>query len=84
MAEWQAPQPCAGCGALAPRALTLPSLSAMDGGRRAAFATNERSAHAPRKSRHPSSCGCCKPNKRVAEAVTTKSFPAARPWMISH
>ena len=92
MAEFQAPHACAGCGVPARRAiLTAPSLSAMDGGRRNAFATNERSANAPTKAkRHPASCGCCKGGSRKAEAVggpgaaAAKSFPAARPWMISH
>ncbi len=89
MAEFQAPHPCAGCGDPAPRVLlSAPRLSGMDPGRRDAFATNERSAHAPTRSRgaHPASCGCCKPRSRIlsAEAVPAKSFPAARPWMISH
>ena len=87
MAEFQAPQPCGGCGAAAPRViLSAPRLAGMDPGRRDAFATNERSANSPRQSRgaHPSGCGCCKPGKLTAEAVPAKSFPAARPWMISH
>lgn len=89
MSEFQTPQPCEGCGNLARRAmLTAPGLAGMDAGQRRAHATNERSANAPTKAkRHPASCGCCtsrgsKP--RVAEAVAAKSFPAARPWMISH
>ncbi len=86
MAEFQAPHQCDGCGAEARRAmLTAPGLAGMDAGRRTAFATNERSAHAPTKAKHhPASCGCCKPTRRVAESVGAKSFPAARPWMISH
>lgn len=92
MAEFQAPHLCAGCGTPARRAmLTAPGLAGMDAGRRHAHATNERSAHAPTKAkRHPSSCSCCKTGSRRAEAVgapgaaAAKSFPAARPWMISH
>ncbi len=89
MAEFQAPHPCAGCGGPAPRVLlSAPRLSGMDAGRRNAFATNERSADAPKRSggAHPSSCGCCKPRSRTlsAEAVPAKSSPAARPWMIGH
>ncbi len=91
MSEFQAPQPCDGCGAPARRAiLTAPAFSAMDGGQRRAHATNERSANAPTRSlgRHPTGCGCCKPRSPAlsAEAVAApaKSFPAARPWMISH
>jgi putative FmdB family regulatory protein len=86
MAEFQAPQPCEGCGAPSPRALlTAPALSSMDAGRRNAFATNERSANAP--TRHPSGCGCCvtpASKKLKAESVGVKSFPGQRPWMISH
>jgi hypothetical protein len=83
MAEFNKPQPCEGCGALAPRALTAPALSGMDAQRRNAFATNERSANAPK--RHASGCGCCKPGKLKAEAVpAAKSFPSQRPWMIGH
>ncbi|MDT7953366.1 MAG: zinc ribbon domain-containing protein [Acetobacteraceae bacterium] len=87
MSAYAAPAPCEGCGAAAPRALlTAPAFSGMDQGVRRAHATNERSANAPIQSRkHPPSCGCCRPaGKRVAEAVGAKSFPAARPWMISH
>ena len=89
MAEFQAPHPCAGCGDPAARVLlSAPRLSGMDAGRRDAFATNERSANAPKRSggAHPSSCGCCKPRSRTlsAEAVPAKSSPAARPWMIGH
>jgi len=89
MAEFQAPHPCAGCGGAAPRVLlSAPRLGAMDAGQRHAHATNERSSNVPKQSRgrHPASCGCCKPRSRTlsAEAVPAKSFPAARPWMISH
>ncbi len=85
MSAYASPAPC-GCGAEAPRALlTAPTFAGMDTGARRAHATNERSANAPLQSRkHPASCGCCRPTKRTAEAVGAKSFPAARPWMISH
>lgn len=86
MAAYADPAACSGCGGDAPRALlTAPAFAGMEGAARRAHATNERSAHAPLQSRkHPASCGCCRPTKRVAEAVGAKSFPAARPWMISH
>jgi putative FmdB family regulatory protein len=89
MAEYDSPQPCPGCGGSAPRALlSAPSFALMDGGKRRAHATNEKSAHAPRVARgHGASCGCCKPAKRKAEAVSApaaKSFPGRRPWMLSH
>lgn len=89
MAEFQSPHACPGCGDPAPRAILMaPSFATMDGGARRAHATNERSANAPTKGRrHPASCGCCKPvrNGLRADAVpAAKSFPSARPWMISH
>lgn len=78
-------------GADAPRAmLSAPGLAGMDPSRRSAFATNERSANAPKQSlgRHPKECGCCGPRSRAMSAQSVaapaKSFPAARPWMISH
>ncbi|WP_428484744.1 FmdB family zinc ribbon protein [Rhodopila sp.] len=89
MADFQRPQPCEGCGGSAPRALlTAPALSGVDPGRRRAGEVNERSANAPaRARRHPASCGCCSGagrKKPTAEAVTAKSFPTQRPWMIGH
>ena len=86
MAEFARPAPCPDCGADAPRSLAAPSFSAMAGAVRRAHATNERSAHAPKRSAaHGSGCGCCKPAARTAtDAGAAKSFPGARPWMISH
>jgi hypothetical protein len=62
----------------------------MDGATRNAHATNERSAHAPKSSKslgHGSGCSCCsgkKPSKAIYRADGGKTFPSARPWMISH
>nr|WP_174511786.1 zinc ribbon domain-containing protein [Methylocella tundrae] len=93
MAESAAPRPCPACGASAPRAiLTAPHMGAMSKERRMAFATNERSANAPRLSSagHGAGCSCCAGMSRKSGAATAaapsaaKSFPAARPWMISH
>ena len=88
MAEFDKPNVCEECGGTAPRALlTAPAMFGLDPGRRHAAAVNERSANAPtRTKRHPASCGCCsKPTGKLsAEAVTAKSFPASRPWMIGH
>ncbi|GJD51242.1 hypothetical protein OPKNFCMD_3994 [Methylobacterium crusticola] len=81
MAQFRDPHDCPGCGAAAPRAfLSAPRLSGLDAATRAAHATNERSRHAPR--RHGAGCGCCGP--KTAAPAAAKSFPAARPWMISH
>jgi len=87
MAEYAEPQPCPACSSLAERAiLSAPSLAMMDTARRAAFATNERSASAPRRTRdHGSGCVCCTPPRRLtAERVTEKMRSGTRPWMISH
>jgi putative FmdB family regulatory protein len=88
MAEYAQPQACPVCGEPAARAmLTVPALAGMDAGRRASYALNERSANAPQRSagRHPAACGCCSPRKSLrAEAVTPKTSPGARPWMIGH
>ncbi len=88
MSEYASPQPCARCAGLSPRALlSAPSFAASSSAARRAASLNERSANEPRRSaQHPSGCGCCaRPTRRLAEAVpAAKSFPAARPWMISH
>ena len=75
MSAYAAPALCK-CGTDAPRALlTAPAFAGMASATRHAYATNEQSANAPTQSRrHPASCGCCRPTKRVAEAV---SFPSA-------
>jgi putative FmdB family regulatory protein len=84
MAEYREPHDCPGCGVSAPRVIvTAPRLAAMGDARRTAFATNERAAHAPRQTEghmHGPSCGC----GGSAAPGTAKSFPGARPWMISH
>ena len=87
MAEYDAPLPCPECGASAPRVLlTPPLLGGMDQARLAAHATNERSAHAPRRSAgHGPGCGCCSGGGGKAKAsARSKGFPDRRPWMISH
>jgi putative FmdB family regulatory protein len=93
MTEYERPCDCPGCGAAAPRVLlTAPRMSLMSAESRTAHATNERSAHAPRtlaqmKGSHGAGCSCCsgtsnRPVKRGKNG--SKSFPTARPWMISH
>ncbi len=93
MAEYADPQSCPDCGSQAPRVmLTAPMLANMDAGRRTAFATNERSAHAPKSSKslgHGANCSCCGSGKKKGRLTLqgkdgSKSFPTARPWMISH
>ncbi|WP_426314431.1 FmdB family zinc ribbon protein [Methylobacterium fujisawaense] len=86
MAEFRDPHDCPDCGSSSQRAfLTAPRIAGMDAGLRAAHATNERSRHAPRRSgSHGAGCGCCSPKKTAAAPAAAKSFPSARPWMISH
>lgn len=84
------PCTCPSCGAAAPRALVAaPAFSSMPAASRAAHATNERSAHAPRESRnHGAGCGCCSSPVKLAgsaaRADAVKGNAAGRPWMISH
>jgi putative FmdB family regulatory protein len=84
MAEYREPQVCPGCGEPAPRVLlSAPHFADMGAARRTAHQTNERSAHAPGHTTghvHGPSCGC---GSRSSTSVA-KSFPNARPWMISH
>lgn len=89
MSAFDAPLACPDCGVDAPRAmLTAPALFGMDPVRRLAAATNERSSNEPKSSRnHAPGCGCCSGRKLkvpTAAAGAAKSFPKARPWMISH
>ena len=86
MAEFQDPFDCPDCGTSCKRAfLTAPRIASMDPGLKAAHATNERSRHEPRRSKgHAPGCGCCSTAKPSATPAAAKSFPKARPWMISH
>ncbi|MGV6875530.1 FmdB family zinc ribbon protein [Pseudochelatococcus sp. B33] len=92
MARYAEPHDCPECGAEAPRVLyTAPAMATMASSRRMAYAVNERSRHEPRlaSSGHGAGCACCSPGKlgkgRVATSANgVKSFPTARPWMISH
>lgn len=93
MSEYEAPQPCPDCGERAGRVLlTAPDFSTMSPSLRLAHATNERCATAPStlsalKGAHGSGCACCSgaPKRKTARGSNgAKSFPNARPWMISH
>jgi putative FmdB family regulatory protein len=94
MAECDAPQDCPQCAVEASRViLTAPNFFCMPSDRRKAHATNERSANAPKtvgeyKASHGPGCGCCsttKPSRLIKQTRSgAKSFPTARPWMISH
>lgn len=98
MSQCDEAQPCPECRAFSPRAfLTAPYVAGMDAGRRNAFAANERSANAPMsvgeyaeksaRAKHKAGCACCAPKMKSRTRVSptgAKSFPTARPWMISH
>lgn len=94
MSECDDPQDCPRCATSAPRViLTAPAFFCMPSDKRKAHATNERSTHAPQtvaeyKAKHGPGCGCCsskKPARLMKKTATgSKSFPTARPWMISH
>jgi len=94
MAECDAAAECPRCGDDAPRAfLTAPYFATMPAERRLAHATNEKSAHAPRRlsdmgAAHAAGCRCCgggRSSRLVKRGKNgSKSFPTSRPWMISH
>jgi putative FmdB family regulatory protein len=92
MSECREPLACPECGEAAVRVfLSMPAIAGMDPALRKAVATNERSTHEPRSSRlgHGAGCNCCSGLKRSGSTTSTapneaKSFPKARPWMISH
>ncbi|WP_137925576.1 zinc ribbon domain-containing protein [Cupriavidus sp. 2SB] len=85
MSRRDEPAACPDCGAAAARALVAaPSLGTLSTASRAAHATNERSAAAPKESRsHGAGCGCCSPVKLPTSPNAIKQ-PSGRPWMISH
>ena len=91
MDAWCEPCACPECGSDAPRVLlTAPHLASGDRGRMKAHGVNEAAADSPKRlSTHGPGCSCCAGGKKKARATLTrpdgsKSFPASRPWMISH
>jgi putative FmdB family regulatory protein len=96
MAKFDQPCDCPDCDHAAPRVmLTAPRhATGMSQETRLAHAVNEKSSHAPRtiadyKAKHPAGCSCCSsrslPKRKTARGKDgSKSFPTARPWMISH
>jgi putative FmdB family regulatory protein len=89
MSAFRDPCSCPDCGIEASRVfLTMPGVAGMDAVMRTAIATNERASHEPKRS-HGAGCSCCsgsakKPGKAATSPTGAKSFPKARPWMISH
>ena len=87
MLEYALPMACPICRQTSPRALLqVPGIAAMSTGQRKAHATNERSAHAPRvrSGGHGAGCKCCSSGSKRTAPAAAKTFPSARPWMISH
>ncbi|MEC9346251.1 MAG: FmdB family zinc ribbon protein [Pseudomonadota bacterium] len=91
LATHDQPSPCPACAAPAPRVMIhAPRLSAVSTATRIAHETNERSADSPKRSSHGPGCGCCGGASKARQGSTlrtpdgAKSFPAKRPWMISH
>lgn len=92
MSEYDQPCACPDCETSSKRVmLTAPHLASMNANKRNAMAVNERSSHEPISSKslgHGPNCGCCgsksKKSKAKVSASGAKSFPSARPWMISH
>jgi putative FmdB family regulatory protein len=95
MAEYRLPQTCPDCGKISERTfLDTPYLPILSAAKRRAHSVNERSAHEPRQSSqldtsrsHGLSCSCCHGKKSAGTHQApdgAKSFPAKRPWMISH
>ncbi|MCK0198525.1 zinc ribbon domain-containing protein [Ancylobacter sp. 6x-1] len=80
--------------------LTAPHFSAMSRASFTAHATNEQARHAPlstdeyrakqERQKHAAGCSCCSGGMKTKKSRTAsspsgaKSFPSARPWMISH
>jgi putative FmdB family regulatory protein len=86
MAEFDRPVPCPGCGAEAPRVLlSVPFFATMDGSRRNALATNERSASEPSRFKadggHGASCSCCRPVRAVSGG-SVQGSAGKRPGML--
>lgn len=89
MSAFRDPCACPDCGVEAARVfLIMPAVAGMDAARRTAIATNERASHEPKRS-HAAGCSCCSGGANMRSKTATsasggKSFPKARPWMISH
>lgn len=91
------PMACPQCGDMSARVIMLsPTVLEMASERRKAFETNERASHEPVVStsdrrafdhQHRNGCGCNakKPSRfMMLTPDGGKTFPSARPWMISH
>ncbi|MEL6196973.1 MAG: zinc ribbon domain-containing protein [Pseudomonadota bacterium] len=84
IAEFDQPCACPACGALSPRATSIPRLAALSHTARQAHATNERARHEPKSSRDlaPGEAGRKRTRARQY-ANGAKNMPSDRPWMLS-
>lgn len=79
------PCKCPACGAISPRALTVPQMSVMTSYARRSHAINERSADSPKRAK---ANGLTPSGPRIKRGATSgangfKNTPNARPWMLS-
>ena len=90
MRQFADPCDCPACGAASPRVmLSVPHLSAVSSTTRRAHEVNERASDSPRHSSDgPPQSGRGAAAKLSRKAMHrpdgSRSFPAARPWMLSH
>ena len=93
MAECDDPQDCPQCESISPRGDPDRAEFLLHAVGQAQGARHQRTQpHAPKtlgeyKASHGPGCGCCstKPSRLVNKTRSgAKSFPTARPWMISH
>lgn len=85
MREAASPAPCPECGALGDRAVSLPSLSLMNGGTRKAHSINERSADQPKiETRTPAANGAGGHGCGGHTHGHGHRHSSSRPWMIGH
>lgn len=91
MDRFRDPCICPECGGESIRVLrTPPQLGAANRSSIKAHGVNERAADSPKRtSTHGPGCSCCSGSKKSSRKTLTrpdgsKSFPGARPWMISH
>ncbi|MEM6309816.1 MAG: zinc ribbon domain-containing protein [Pseudomonadota bacterium] len=91
MRQFSEPCDCPTCGTASPRVmLSVPAFSSVSSAHRKSHEINERSADSPKRtSTHGPNCSCCgggakKGRKTLHRPDGSKSFPSARPWMISH
>lgn len=87
MSAYADPCACIECGKISPRVInSVPSISTLDTGRRKAHKLNERSSDEPKRmSTHgPVGKTGIKPSRKALRGSDgSKSFPTARPWMLS-